>query len=121
MTGSGPALLLVHSTACDSRQWEPQLVLAEDRTVVTVDLRGFGRSPLLPEPYSDAEDVLTVLDHLGIGAAAVVGSSGGGAVALQLAANFPHRVSALVLLCAGAPGVGVVAVVGVDGRVTVAR
>jgi pimeloyl-ACP methyl ester carboxylesterase len=50
-------------------------------------------------------DVIEVLDHLGVSTAAVVGSSGGGHVALQLAANFPDRVSALVLLCAAAPGV----------------
>ena len=105
VTGSGPALLLLHSTACDSRQWDPQRLLASGRKVITVDLRGYGQSPLPPEPFSHVTDVLEVLDHLGVRAAAVVGSSGGGHVALQLAANFPERVRALVLLCAAAPGV----------------
>jgi pimeloyl-ACP methyl ester carboxylesterase len=98
-------LLLLHSTACDSRQWDPQRILATDRTVIMVDLRGFGQSPLPAEPYSDVLDVLDVLDRLGVSTAAVVGSSGGGHVALQLAANFPDRVGALVLLCSAAPGV----------------
>jgi pimeloyl-ACP methyl ester carboxylesterase len=106
VTGSGPALLLLHSTACDSGQWDAQRdALAADHTVVTPDLRGFGGSPMPPEPYSDAEDVLALLDHLGIARTAVVGSSGGGHVALQLASAVPDRVSALVLLCAAAPGV----------------
>jgi 3-oxoadipate enol-lactonase len=105
VNGSGPPLLLLHSTACDSRQWDPQRILATDRTVITVDLRGYGQSPLPPEQYSHVLDVLEVLDHLGVRTAAVVGSSGGGHVALQLAANFPERVSALVLLCPAAPGV----------------
>jgi 3-oxoadipate enol-lactonase len=106
VTGDGPAVLLLHSTTSDSRQWDRQRAeLAAESTVVTLDLRGFGRSPLPPEPYSDAEDVLRVLDHLGIATTALVGSSGGGLVALQLASAAPERVSTLVLLCAAAPGV----------------
>lgn len=49
--------------------------------------------------------MLELLDHLGIQTTVVVGSSGGGHVALQVAALAPHRVSALVLLCAAADGV----------------
>src|SRR3954468_4338571 len=106
VTGDGPPVLLLHSTASDSRQWDPQrAALAADHTVVTPDLRGFGRSLFPPEPYADAEDVLRVLDHLGITTTALVGASGGGRVALQLASAVPERVSALVLLCAAAPGV----------------
>lgn len=106
VTGSGPALLLLHSTAADSGQWDAQRdALSVEHTVVTPDLRGYGRSPLPPEPYSDAEDVLELLDHLGIATTTVVGSSGGGHVALQLASAAPERVGALVLLCAAAPGV----------------
>jgi len=106
VTGSGPALLLLHSTASDSGQWDAQRdALAAEHTVVSPDLRGYGRSPLPPEPYSDAEDVLELLDHLGIATTAVVGSSGGGHVALELASAAPERVGALVLLCAAAPGV----------------
>jgi 3-oxoadipate enol-lactonase len=106
VTGAGPPVLLLHSTASDSRQWDPQrAALAADHTVVTPDLRGFGRSPFPPEPYADAEDVLRLMDHLGIATTALVGSSGGGRVALQVASAAPERVSALVLLCAAAPGV----------------
>ncbi len=45
------------------------------------------------------------MDELGLDSCAVVGSSGVGAVALQVAATVPERVSALVLLCAAAEGV----------------
>ena len=79
--------------------------LGADRTVVAPDLRGYGRSPLTSAPFSHAGDVVRLLDHLGIDRCAVVGSSGGGAVALQVAAAVPDRVSALVLLCAAANGV----------------
>jgi len=106
VSGSGPALVMVHSTACDSRQWNAQReALAGHCTVITPDLRGFGGSALTAEPFSDARDVLHLMDHLGLGAVTLVGSSGGGRVALQVATAAPDRVRSLVLLCAAADGV----------------
>jgi len=106
LEGDGPAVLLLHSTATDGRQWQPQIhELRRDFTVVAPDLRGYGRSPLMPEPFSHAGDVVRLMDHLGLDRCAVVGSSGGGAVALQVASVVPERVNALVLLCAAADGV----------------
>lgn len=104
--GAGPPLLLLHSTATDARQWQPQVHgLRDDHVVVAPDLRGYGRSPLTSAAFSHAEDVVRLLDHLGIDRCAVVGSSGGGGVALQVASAVPDRVSALVLLCAATDGV----------------
>jgi 3-oxoadipate enol-lactonase len=98
--GAGSAVTLLHSGVCDSRMWEPQWVpLAESFTVVRLDLRGFGRTPLPPRPYSDASDVATVLDALGIERTHLVGSSFGGRVAMELATRYPKRLDRLVLLC----------------------
>jgi pimeloyl-ACP methyl ester carboxylesterase len=106
VTGSGPAVLLLHAGVCDSRMWEPQVeALAADHAVVTADFRGYGESPLPPGSYSDAGDVLELLDHLGIEDVRVVGASYGGGVALQLASTVPQRVTRLVLLSAAADGV----------------
>lgn len=106
IAGTGPAVLLLHSTSADSRQWERQIQgLSQEFTVVAPDLRGFGRSPLTSEPFSHAGDVVGLLDELGVDRCAVVGSSGGGGVALQVASTIPQRVTALVLLCAAAEGV----------------
>jgi 3-oxoadipate enol-lactonase len=106
MTGSGPAVVLLHSTAADSRQWDGQRgPLAAQRTVITPDLRGYGKSPLPAGSYSHAGDIVDLLDHIGLQTTALVGSSGGGKVALQIALRAPERVSALVLLCASADGV----------------
>ncbi|MEV4613572.1 alpha/beta hydrolase [Kitasatospora sp. NPDC049258] len=106
VTGDGPALVLLHSAVCDRRMWDPQwTALAEaGYRVVRCDFRGFGRSPLPARRHNDAADVLELLDALGIERAALVGSSYGGQVALEVAARRPDRVTALALLCAGLPG-----------------
>lgn len=103
VSGLGPDVLLIHSTACDRRMWDPQVpALTEAGFRVTrVDLRGFGESPLPGKPWNDADDVAELF---GSGPVALIGSSGGGVVALELAARFPERVSALVLLCGALPG-----------------
>jgi lipase len=70
------------------------------------DLRGRGRSATLPGPYGIAahvDDLLAVLDQLGVPRAVVAGHSLGAYVAARLAAEHPERVSALVLLDAGLP------------------
>ncbi|WP_059011414.1 alpha/beta fold hydrolase [Streptomyces specialis] len=104
--GDGPEVLLLHSSVCDRRMWDPQwrLFLDAGFRVLRCDFRGFGDTPAADAPYRDADDVVELLDALGIGRTAVVGSSSGGRVALELAARRPERVTALALLNAGAPG-----------------
>ena len=104
--GSGPAVVLLHAGVADSRMWSPQRpALTTGHTVVTCDLRGYGETPLPPEPYSDAQDVLLLLDHLGVDEFSLVGASYGGFVATQIAANVPDRVQRLVLLCSASDAV----------------
>jgi pimeloyl-ACP methyl ester carboxylesterase len=104
--GDGPPLVLIHAGVCDRRMWEPQWrALTERFRTVRCDLRGFGDSPLPPESFNNADDVLRLLDALGIERASVVGSSFGGRVALELACTWPERVERLVLLCSAWEGV----------------
>ncbi|MFJ2953253.1 alpha/beta fold hydrolase [Streptomyces sp. NPDC087270] len=106
VTGDGPAVVLLHSGVCDRRMWERQVpaLVAAGYRVVACDFRGFGESPLPGERHNDAEDVVELMDVLGIGRAALVGSSYGGHVSLEIAARRPERVAALALLCPGQPG-----------------
>ena len=104
--GSGPPILLLHSGVADRRMWDDLVpALGHAFTVVRPDFRGFGDSPMPPGEYADADDLDALLDHLGLVDAAVVGSSFGGRVALELATLHPARVSSLVLLCAAYRGV----------------
>ncbi|MEU1894852.1 alpha/beta fold hydrolase [Streptomyces pristinaespiralis] len=105
-TGQGPTVVLLHSGVCDRRMWDLQWQSLADAgyEVVRCDFRGFGETPAETGPYSDADDVLELLDTLGIDRATLIGSSYGGKVALELAGRRPERAAALMLLCAGQPG-----------------
>ena len=105
-TGSGDdAVVLVHAGVADRRMWGPIMPsLPAGRTVVRYDMRGFGESALPDEPFSQARDLIGLLDALDIESAALVGASYGGRVALQVASNWPDRVRGLALLDAAVPG-----------------
>lgn len=99
VTGSGPAVLLLHAGVADSRMWDPQRApLAEHHRVIRCDLRGYGATPLTSEPFDNAGDVRALLSSLGERPVAIVGASAGGNVALQLASEWPDLVSHLILL-----------------------
>jgi pimeloyl-ACP methyl ester carboxylesterase len=104
--GTGPAVVLLHSTACDRRMWDPQMPVLADAgyRVVRCDMRGFGATPVPDRPYNNADDVTDLLDLLGIGDTALIAASGGGRVGLEIAARRPRRVTALALLCTALTG-----------------
>src|SRR5215207_6322075 len=95
VAGSGPAVVLLHSSVCDRRMWDPQwrTLLDAGYQVVRCDFRGHGQSPAPTEPFNAADDVRELLDELGIERAAVVGASFGGRVAQEIAARWPARVT----------------------------
>ena len=94
-------MVLLHAFPLEGEMFEPQwTALAGRARFIVPDLRGFGGSGLVPGPSemgAMADDVLALLDHLGIDAAVVGGVSMGGYVALALLRNDPSRVRALVL------------------------
>jgi len=99
VAGSGEPVALVHGFALDSRMWDDQVdALAEGHRVIRYDVRGFGRSePPDGKPYSRAEDLKALLEHLGIGSADIVGLSMGGSVAVSFALSFPEMTRKLIL------------------------
>ena len=104
IAGEGAPVLLIHEGICDSRMWDPQWrTFPNAHRTVRCDLRGFGRTPLPAEPYSDGRDVVELLDRLELGPAALVGVSLGGCVALDVALARPDLVNRLVLVGASLP------------------
>jgi haloacetate dehalogenase len=103
VSGSGPAVLLLHGYPETKAMWrEVGAALARTHTVVAADLRGYGDSAKpRGEVYSKremADDQLQLMRSLGFERFAVVGHDRGGRVGHRLALDHPEAVSALVVL-----------------------
>ena len=96
-----PLLVFSNSLGTDARIWDAVVSeLAADYGILTYDQRGHGLSDTGQSPASMpdlAEDLVALMDHLGIVDAVLVGVSVGGMIAQQLAARRPDLVTALVL------------------------
>ncbi|MFP4137624.1 MAG: alpha/beta fold hydrolase [Halomonas sp.] len=101
-TGEGRPIVLLHSFLGAGEVWQAQVpALAEQHRVINVELRGHGRSGPIEGPftlYDAVDDVIAVLDALGIPQAVWCGVSMGGMVALRGAIRHPRRVAGLVLM-----------------------
>jgi pimeloyl-ACP methyl ester carboxylesterase len=85
--------------------FEPQLRALADRfRCVAYDRRFVGRTEAPDETYNAVDDATGVLDALGLERAALVGLSGGGSLALSVAASHPERAWALVHIAAPVAG-----------------
>lgn len=104
-TGTGPALLFIHGLGSCQQDWEQQnAAFSQHYQVITFDLRGHGQSDKPAGPYSIqmfAADAAGVLQALGIRCAHVVGFSLGGAVAFQMALDYPQLVQTLTIVNSG--------------------
>lgn len=99
-------VLAVHGITATHRCWPLVAAALPDCRVVAPDLRGRGRSADLPGPYGlarHAEDLETLLDHLGVEQVTVAGHSMGAFVAVALAARIGARAQGLVLVDGGLP------------------
>ena len=72
--------------------------------MIRYDIRGFGKSDLPTRPYSYADDQKSLMKHLGLERASIVGLSLGAAIATDFAIVYPDSVQALVLVCPGLGG-----------------
>jgi pimeloyl-ACP methyl ester carboxylesterase len=101
--GAGAPLVLLAGQSNSHHWWDSvRADFDAARTTVTIDYRGTGDSDKPDVPYSTpgfAEDVIAVLNELGIDRADVYGTSMGGRVAQWIAAAHPQRVRRLVLGC----------------------
>ncbi|RDK04996.1 3-oxoadipate enol-lactonase [Cupriavidus lacunae] len=98
---SAPAILFSNSLGTDHTMWEPQAAaLAGRYRVVRYDTRGHGRSSAPGDAFTVAQlgqDVLAILDALGIGQAVFCGLSMGGLTGMWLGIHAPQRFSHIVL------------------------
>src|SRR2546421_12935242 len=97
--GAGRPLILLHGGLMSGETFGPVLpLLAERHQVIAVDLQGHGRTADIDRPIDVrlmADDIGTLIDHLGLDKADLVGYSLGGGVALQTAVKYPAKVRRL--------------------------
>lgn len=99
--GDGPAILFVHGYPLDRTIWGPQLDGLDGWRRIAPDLRGLGQSDAPDLGYAMgtyAEDLVALLDALGVGRTVVCGLSMGGYVAFELVRRWRDRVRGLVLI-----------------------
>lgn len=105
--GSGTPLVFVHEFAGDYRSWEPQVrYFARRYRCIAYNARGYppSQTPTDPDLYSQQharDDLLGLLDGLGLNRAHIVGLSMGSFAALHAALSQPERVLSLVLAGTG--------------------
>ncbi|WP_406045658.1 alpha/beta fold hydrolase [Micromonospora sp. NBC_00898] len=102
---TGPNVLAAHGITANALSWAPVAdALAGRATLIAADLRGRAKSAALPGPYGlaqHADDLIAVLDHLGLDRAPIVGHSMGAFVAAVTALRHPDRVSSVLLVDGG--------------------
>ncbi|MEE1656556.1 3-oxoadipate enol-lactonase [Microvirga sp. CF3062] len=101
-----PVLVFINSLGSDLRIWQEVVPAFTERFwVILYDKRGHGLSDAPPAPYSiddHTDDLLALLDHLGIVKASFVGLSVGGMIAQRMAVRVSERVQSMTLCCTAA-------------------
>ncbi|MET9383443.1 alpha/beta hydrolase [Streptomyces sp. NPDC002928] len=102
-------VLLLHGLAGHMAEWDDLTtrLLADGHRVVRYDARGHGESTRRPRDMTRAaavQDAVTLIDHLSLSPAILVGQSLGGLTALLTAAAHPLLVDSLILVEAGPAG-----------------
>lgn len=97
------ATVLLHGGGPDHRSLIPLAErLADLHTVILPDVRGYGRS-VCTDPSRHtwaqyADDVIALLDHIGVDRAILGGAGLGTTISLRTAITYADRLSALVLI-----------------------
>lgn len=100
--GSGKTLLMLHGLGSTKQDWDAQVpFFSKTYRVITVDLRGHGKSSIPKEDYGVpfmTEDIKCFLNALDIKTMSLVGFSMGGAVAFDFAVKYPEYLEHLVIV-----------------------
>lgn len=99
--GRGPILIFLHGFCETHRIWDDLVTeLSQNFRVITLDLPGFGKSPILKRPFSIKEvghSVVALLIEIGVQKCVIIGHSLGGYVVLAAAEERPDLFLGLCL------------------------
>lgn len=96
----GMPILFANSLGTDLRMWDGVTAALPGLRCIGFDKPGHGLSATPAQPWTVedmAQDVIALMDHLGIARAIVAGCSVGGLIAQAVAVAYPDRVSGLIL------------------------
>ncbi len=100
--GSGEPIVLLHGFPLFWYQWRHVIpILAKQYRVIAPDLRGYGSTEKPPTGYDKrtmANDILALMQTLGIERAVIVGHDRGARVATRFAKDHPDAVTKLVVM-----------------------
>lgn len=101
-TGAGQPLLCLPGLTRNTRDFDFLAPHVSDLRLIAMDYRGRGQSDPAPDFNSyavprEAQDVIDLLDHLGLATVTILGTSRGGLIAMALAATQPDRVAGVIL------------------------
>lgn len=103
LIGTGTPILFVHGghSSCNDTFFHKGFD-TKQFCLITPSRPGYGNTPLSHRisPQQTAELFIALLDELNLKSVIVVGISAGGPSAIELAANFPERVTKLILISA---------------------
>ena len=100
--GAGLAVLCLSGLTRNARDFDFVAPHLAGVRLIRLDYRGRGQSAWSPDPLTytvprEAQDVLELLDHLGLERVAILGTSRGGLIAMVLAAMAKHRLMGVAL------------------------
>ena len=101
---SAPHIVLIHGMGSAATAWKPLTPFLQERfNVITVDLPGHGKTPMIAgqemDPISLGERIAgEVKEQLGVVEFDLIGNSWGGWIALEMAASFPNSVRSVTAL-----------------------
>lgn len=101
--GQGPAVLFIHDFPLNRKMWNNQFKAVADAgfRVIAPDLRGFGDSELNTDACAIStysQDIVALLNFLGIGRAVICGLSMGGYILFDMLENHPQKVAGACLV-----------------------
>ena len=104
--GTGTPFVMIHAGVADQRQWNNEFAFfANNYQVLRYDMRGYGKSEPVEGEFNPMNDLVTILNALGLHEPILLmGCSMGGGLAMDFALEYPTRVKALIMVGSGPSG-----------------
>ena len=94
-------LVFIHGVGLNHQMWKPQVNALKERSIITYDLLGHGKTPFYKDTITlndFSNQLLSLLEFLKVDKCNLIGFSLGSLIALDFASNFQDRLSSLTVI-----------------------